>query len=51
MPRILTYYISFFTGVDQDAFNKFDQVAYYREYQPDEVIISEGGAEKCSDGN
>lgn len=31
-----------FAGVDQAAFNNFARVASYREYLPDEVIISEG---------
>jgi len=31
-----------FIGVDSEAFNKFAQVASYREYQPGEVIIEEG---------
>ena len=31
-----------FTGVDQDAFNQFAQVASYNEYEQGEVIISEG---------
>ncbi len=31
-----------FNGVDQEAFNKFGQVASYHEYQPGEVIIIEG---------
>lgn len=31
-----------FSGVDQEAFNKFAQVASYHEYQPGDVIIIEG---------
>lgn len=31
-----------FNGVDQEAFNKFAQVASYHEYQPGDVIIKEG---------
>ena len=33
---------SLFIGVDDEAFNKFAQVASYQEYQPGEVIIQEG---------
>ena len=31
-----------FNGVDREAFNKFARVAAYQEYQPGDVIISEG---------
>ena len=31
-----------FIGVDDEAFNKFAQVASYQEYHPGEVIIREG---------
>jgi CRP-like cAMP-binding protein len=31
-----------FIGVDSEAFDKFSQVASYREYHPGEVIIQEG---------
>jgi len=31
-----------FTGVDNEAFSKFAQVASYRRYQPGQVIIEEG---------
>ena len=33
---------SLFIGVDDEAFNKFAQVASYHEYQPGEVLIKEG---------
>ena len=33
---------SLFIGIDDEAFNKFAQVASYQEYQPGEVIIKEG---------
>ena len=33
---------SLFIGVDDEAFNKFAQVASYQVYQPGEVIIQEG---------
>ena len=31
-----------FNGVDREAFSKFARVAAYQEYQPGDVIISEG---------
>ena len=31
-----------FIGIDRDAFNKFSEIATYREYRPGEVIIREG---------